>query len=124
MPIAALPLLKSSVVPFAASFDTIAICVMSVAISGYGCAVRKRIVYGSTTSIFAICLVYAVNGLGLFGTFGTRSIDATTSAAVNSLPSENLTPLRSLNSHTVGSIAFHSVASPGIGCDFSLRSTR
>ena len=80
--------------------------------------------YGSTTSIFVICFVYAVNGLGLFGTLGTRSIDATTSAAVNSLPSENLTPRRSLNSQTVGSIAFHSVARPGISCDFSLRATR
>ena len=85
---------------------------------------RKRIVYGSTTSIFAICFVYAVNGDGLFGTFGTRSIDATTSAAVNSLPSWNLTPLRSLNSQVSGSIAFHSVASPGTVFDFSSRSTR
>ena len=33
-----------------------------------------------------------MNGDGLFGTVGTRSIDATTSAAVNSLPSWNLTP--------------------------------
>jgi hypothetical protein len=102
----------------------IATCVMSDGMSGYGCAVLKRIVYGSTTSIFVICFVYAVKGDGLFCTFGTRSIDATTSAAVNSLPSWNFTPLRSLNSHVVGSIAFHSVARPGIICDFSLRSTR
>ena len=65
-----------------------------------------------------------MNGDGLFGTFGTRSIEATTSAAVNSLPSWNFTPLRSLNSQVSGSIAFHSVARPGCGCDFSLRSTR
>ena len=97
---------------------------MSEGISGYGCAVRNRSVYGSTTSIFVICLVYAVNGLGLFGTLGTRSIDATTSAAVNSAPSENFTPLRSLNSHTVGSIGFHSVARPGSSRDFSSRVTR
>src|SRR5262245_1321723 len=99
----------------------IATCVKSDGISGYGVAVLKRIVYGSGDSIFVICFVYAVNADGLFGTFGTRSIDATTSAAVNSLPSWNLTPRRSLNSHVVGSSVFHSVASPGIGCDFSLR---
>ena len=97
---------------------------MSDGISGYGVAVLNRIVCGSTTSIFWICFVYAVNGDGLFGTFGTRSIDATTSAAVKSLPSWNFTPRRSLNSHVVGSTAFHSVASDGCGCDFSLRSTR
>ena len=71
-----------------------------------------------------ICLAYAVNGDGLFGTFGTRSIDATTSAAVKSLPSWNLTPRRSLNSHVVASTGFHSTASAGTGCDFSLRSIR
>ena len=124
MPIAALPLLKSSVVAFAAAFEMIATCVMSDGISGYGVAVLKRIVYGSTTTISLICLVYAVNGDGLFGTVGTRSIDATTSAAVKSLPSWNFTPLRSLNSQVSGSIVFHSVARPGSSCDFSLRSTR
>ena len=101
VPIAALPELKSSVLAFAYCLLMIAICVMSDGISGYGCAVLKRIVYGSTTSILVICFVYAVNGDGLFGTFGTRSIDATTSAAVKSLPSWNFTPLRSLNSHVV-----------------------
>ena len=34
-----------------------------------------------------IAFVYAVNGPGLFGTFGTRSIENTTSSAVSSLPS-------------------------------------
>ncbi len=97
---------------------------MSDGISGYGAAVLKRIVYGSTTIISLICFVYAVNGDGLFGTVGTRSIDATTSAAVKSLPSWNLTPRRSLNSHVSGSIVFHSVARPGSSCDFSLRWTR
>jgi hypothetical protein len=71
-----------------------------------------------------ICLLYAVNGDGLLGTVGTRSIEATTSAAVKSLPSWNLTPRRSLNSQVSGSIGFHSVASPGTSCDFSLRVTR
>jgi len=65
-----------------------------------------------------------VNGDGLFGTFGMRLIDATTSAAVKSLPSWNLTPLRSVNSHVVGAIAFHCVASDGSSCSFSLRYTR
>src|SRR5438034_3402328 len=97
---------------------------MSDGISGYGVAVLNRIVSGSTTIISLICFVYAVNGDGLFGTLGTRSIDAATSAAVKSLPSWNLTPLRNLNSHVVGSIDFHSVARPGTSCDFSLRSIR
>ena len=87
VPMAALPLLKSSVVALAAALETMATCVMSEGISGYGVAVRKRIVYGSTTIISLICLVYAVNGEGLLGTVGTRSIEASTSAAVNSLPS-------------------------------------
>src|SRR5450755_3523617 len=115
VPIAALPLLKSSVDAFAADFEMIATCVMSVGISGYGVAVLKRIVNGSTTTISLTCLVNAVKGDGLFGTCGTRSIDATTSAAVKSLPSWNLTPRRSLNSQVSGSIVFHDSASPGTG---------
>jgi hypothetical protein len=39
-------------------------------------------------TISLICFVNAVNGDGLFGTVGTRSIDATTSAGVKSLPSK------------------------------------
>jgi hypothetical protein len=74
----------------------------------------KRIVYGSTICFETIAFVYAENGPGLFGTFGTRSIENATSSAVSSEPSVNLTPLRSLNSHVVGSITFHDVASPGI----------
>ena len=70
--------------------------------------------YGSTISFATIALVYAENGPGLFGTCGTRSIENATSSAVSSLPSWNLTPLRSLYSHVVSSIAFHDVASPGI----------
>ena len=81
MPIAALPLLKSSVDAFAAPLEIIATCVMSVGIRGYGAAVLKRMVYGSTTIISLICLVYTVNGDGLFGTDGTRSMEATTSVA-------------------------------------------
>jgi hypothetical protein len=65
-----------------------------------------------------------VNGDGLFGTSGTRSIEATTSAAVNSLPSWNFTPLRSLNSQVSGSTVRQDSASPGIGFCRSSRSTR
>src|SRR5215211_4715343 len=86
----------------------------SLGASGYGAAYLKRSVYGSTTSIFWIALVYAVNGPGLFGTFGTRSIENATSSAVSSLPSVNLTPLRSLNSQVLSSSVFHDVARPGI----------
>src|SRR6516162_2016436 len=82
--------------------------------SGYGAAYLKRIVYGSTISFATIAFVYAENGPGLFGTVGTRSIENTTSWAGNSLPSVNLTPLRSLNSHVLSSIAFHDIASPGM----------
>src|SRR6516225_10969286 len=102
----------------------IATCVMSEGISGYGVAVLKRMVYGSTTIISLICFVYTVKGDGLFGTVGTRSIDATTSAAVKSDPSWNLTPRRSLNSHVRGSTVFHSVARPGSSWDLSVRWTR
>ena len=63
-------------------------------------------------------------GDGLLGTSGTRSIDATTSAAVKSLPSWNLTPRRSLNSQVSGSTIFQDSASPGIGLWRSSRSTR
>src|SRR5256884_9188795 len=82
--------------------------------SGYGAAYLKRIVYGSTISLAMIAFVYAVTGPGLFGTFGTRSIENTTYSAVSSLPSWNLTPLRSLNSHVLSSTVFHDVARPGI----------
>src|SRR5689334_13714867 len=61
-----------------------------------------------------MAFVYAVNGPGLFGTFGMRSIENTTSSAVSSLPSWNFTPLRSLNSQVLSSIVFHDVARPGI----------
>ncbi|MCY1232575.1 hypothetical protein D3C71_1164080 [compost metagenome] len=43
-----------------------------------------------------------------------RCSENTTSSAVSSAPSWNLTPGRSLNSHTVGSaVSFHEVASAG-----------
>src|SRR4051812_46077918 len=87
VPIAALPLLKSSVTALAAALEMIVICVMSDGISGYGVIVLKRMVYGSTATISLICFVYAVNGDGLFCTNGTCSIDAMTSAAVKLLPS-------------------------------------
>jgi hypothetical protein len=52
-PIAASPLLN-----FALAFAALARAwAMSAGISGYGAAVRKRIVYGSTTVISLICLV-------------------------------------------------------------------
>src|SRR5260221_6560064 len=50
--------------------------------------------------------------------FDTRWYENTTSAAVNGVPSANLTPERSLKRQTVGSTSDHSVASAGI----SLRS--
>src|SRR5258706_251026 len=65
-----------------------------------------------------IWFVYSVNGDGLFGTCAVRSIENTTSAAVKSEPSWNLTPLRSLNSHVRSLIAFHETASAGFNRDF------
>ena len=87
---------------------------MSLGISGCGAAVLNLIVYGSTISMPVIAFVYAENGPGLFGTVGTRLIENATSSAVSSLPSWNLTPRRSLNSHVFSSSAFHDVATPGI----------
>ena len=43
-----------------------------------------------------IAFVYAVNGPGLFGTCGTRSIENATSSAVSSLPSWNFDALAQL----------------------------
>jgi hypothetical protein len=63
------------------------IVLMSLAMSGYGAAVLRRMVYGSTMIFSVICLLYVVNGDGLFGTFGTRSRLKATSAAVKSEPS-------------------------------------
>src|SRR5712691_11452985 len=49
-----------------------------------------------------------------FGTVSVRSIENTTSSAVSSAPSWNLTPRRSLNSQVVASIARQETARPGI----------
>jgi len=74
-------------------------------------------VCGSTISIARIGRVKMAKEDGLFGTLGTRSRVKATSSAVNSLPLWKRTPGRSLNSHTLGSTARHSVAKPGIGRD-------
>ena len=56
-----------------------------------------------------------MKGEGLFGTLAARSKVKTTSSAVKGEPSWNLTPGRSLNSHTVSLIVFHAVARAGTG---------
>src|SRR5687767_3037885 len=43
-----------------------------------------------------------------------RLIENTTSSAVKSLPSWNLTPLRRVNTHVVGLVCFQVVARPGM----------
>src|SRR5258706_2309535 len=53
---------------------------------------------------------------GLVGTVGTRLKVASTSSAVKSVPSWNFTPLRSLNSQVVSSIARQLSARPGFRC--------
>ena len=58
------------------------------------------------------------------GTLGARSKVNTTSSAVNGEPSCQVTPLRSLNSHTVSSIAFQLSARPGVSRCFSSGSIR
>ena len=56
--LAALPELKSSVVaPLAARAEMMKTVLMSLAISGYGVAVLKRMVSGSTMIFSVICLV-------------------------------------------------------------------
>ena len=58
VPIAALPLLKSSVVAFAATvWSTMKTCVMSIGSRGYTVLVCRRMVCGSTTSMLAIDFV-------------------------------------------------------------------
>jgi len=59
------------------------------------------------------------NGPGLAASVAARSSEKITSSPVNSEPSWNLTPLRSLNSQVVGSMARHDVARPGMMRAFS-----
>ena len=58
------------------------------------------------------------------GTFGSRASVKATSSAVKALPFWKRTFGRSLNSHTVGSTARHSVARPGTWRDWSSTFTR
>ena len=104
--------------PLATLLETMNTVPMSLGISGYGVAVLSRTVSGSTMIFSVIWFVYSVKGDGLFGTCAVRSIENTTSAAVKSEPSWNLTPLRSLNSQVRSSIAFHDTASAGFNSDF------
>ena len=83
--------------------------------SGAGAPVVMRKVSGSTISSAVICRVTSVKGDGLFGTLAARSKVKTTSSAVKGEPSWNLTPGRSLNSHTVSLSVFQETARPGIG---------
>lgn len=80
--------------------------------------VVTRSVIGSTASVLATDPRYSVNGDGLFGTLGTRSYVNTTSSAVNGVPSENFTPGRSLNVHTLPSTVQDS-ASAGTGLSWA-----
>ena len=64
---------------------------------------------GNTTGNGAVYLLD-----GEFGTLGARLKVQSTSSAVNGDPSWNVTPLRSLNSQVVSSIAFQLSARPGI----------
>ena len=81
--------------------------------SGAGAAVEMRKVSGSTISSLVTCRVIRVKGEGLFGTLAARSKVKTTSSAVKGEPSWNVTPGRSLNSHTVSPTGFHDSASAG-----------
>ena len=65
----------------------------------------------------------AVYGFGLLGMVRTRSNEKITSSAVNGLPSLNLTPGRSLNSHSLSLIAVQEMASRGSGVSSALVAT-
>ena len=114
VPIAALPLLKSSVVaPVAAFFEMMYTVERSFGSSGCGFSVVMISVCGSVAMMVLIGRTYVEKEDGEFGTFGTRSTVKITSSAVKSLPSCHLTPLRSLNSQFKSSTAFHDSARPG-----------
>src|SRR4051812_15456488 len=102
---AALPELKSSEPAFSATaFGTMYTAARSLGSSTCGVAVLKTIVYGSTTFVSTMGLVNVAYEEGLFGTLGTRLYVATTSSAVNGVPSWNFTLRRSLNSQVRSSI--------------------
>ena len=71
-------------------------------------------VYGSTTRVSTMGFTKVAIDEGLLGTLGTLWYVATTSCAVNGVPSWNFTFLRSLNSHVRSSSGFHDTASAGM----------
>ena len=107
--------LPSGAAPAAAVRDRIGRPERSSGSSGAGEPVEMRRVSGSTISSLVTCRVIRVKGEGLFGTLAARSKVKTTSSAVKGEPSLNVTPGRSLNSHTVSPTAFHDSASAGTG---------
>src|SRR5258706_14869612 len=113
VPIIALPELKSAVLALSALALTIRMLARSVGSRGAGVPVRMWMVYGSMTLVSLTEVSEIANDDGLLGTVGARLKVAITSLASKSEPSENLTPLRSLNSHVVSSSGFHDSASPG-----------
>ena len=115
VPIAALPVLKSSVLaPVAAFLEITYTVARSLGSNGCGFSVVITRVCESTALIDLMFFTYVENDDGELGTFGTRSNVNTTSSAVKSAPSCHFTPLRNLNSQFKSSIAFHESASPGI----------
>src|SRR5487761_2495024 len=71
-----------------------------------------------------MALTKPVNGPGLAASVAGRSSEKTTSAAVKSEPSWNLTPRRSLNSQVVGLIGRQDTAKPGMRRAFASTCTR
>ena len=110
----ALPELKSSVLAVSATdFGRSMIAPRSFGSSGCGLSVFSRSVCLSTALISTIGRTKNANDAGLLGTLGTRLNVAMTSSAVNSWPLWNLTPLRSLISHSRSFNALQDSARPG-----------
>src|SRR6187402_1644607 len=113
VPTMVLPVLKSLVVALRLAAGTIRISGIIIGSSGSGYLVSIRTLSGSTAVTCLIERVKSAREAGEFGTLGARSNEATTSPAVNGVPSENCTPGRSWNSHVVSPLRFHAVASAG-----------
>ncbi len=119
VPTMVLPVLKSLVVALRFAAGTIRISGIIIGSSGSGYLVSIRTLSGSTAVTCLIERVKSAREAGEFGTLGARSNEATTSPAVNGVPSENCTPGRSWNSHVVSPVRFHAVASAGATSSFS-----
>ena len=116
MPITARPELKSSGDACTTDFGMMNTLVNWPGSSGFTRSVLIRIVWSSTAVTAVTVRRLEVYGPGLPGIAGMRWMEATTSSAVNFVPSLKRTPSRSANSQVCGAIWVHLVASVGVQC--------